>query len=79
MQSPERQKPKPVANETDPRASLALRLDRAASDFNPFLVIATIGLLILNLTLYLGTAVQQSGAHALAAPPPAAALHADER
>jgi hypothetical protein len=79
MQSPERQKPKPVANETGPRASLALRIDRAASDFNPFLIIATIGLLILNVTLYLGTAAQQSSARAAVARPPAAALHAEER
>ena len=54
MQTPERPKDKSSARSKEPRASLALRVDRAAGDLNPFLVVVTIGLLVLNLTLYLG-------------------------
>jgi hypothetical protein len=50
-----------------PRASLVLRLDRAAGDLNPFLLVVTIGLLLLNVTLCLGLAVSQ---HRFAWPPP---------
>ena len=55
-------------------APLALRIDRAANDLNPFLLVVAIGLMVLNLTLYLGmvasrdpfvrTAAHQSGASA---------------
>jgi hypothetical protein len=78
MQSPEPRKPKRVADRSGPPASLALRIDRAASDLNPFLVIAAIGLLILNVTLYLGMAAQQSSARATSGPPAAVALHGAE-
>jgi hypothetical protein len=59
---------------------LALRIDRAANDLNPILVVMTIGLLLLNLTLYLGmwasqgpiawTAPHQIGSESAPAPPP---------
>jgi hypothetical protein len=51
----------------EPRVSLALRLDRAAGDLNPFLLVVTIGLLLLNVTLGLGLAVTQ---HRFAWPSP---------
>jgi hypothetical protein len=57
MQFPERRKDKSPAGSTDWRKSLALRLDRAAHDVNPILVIFAVGLLVLNLTLYIGMAV----------------------
>jgi hypothetical protein len=38
------------------RASLVLRLDRAAGYLNPFLILLVIGLTLLDLTLYLGLA-----------------------
>ena len=54
MQAPERPKDKSSARSKEPRASLALRMDRAAGDLNPLLLVLMIGLLVLNLTLYLG-------------------------
>lgn len=55
MQLSERPKGKSSSGGPEgPRASLALRLDRAAGDLNPFLLVVTIGLLLLNITLYLG-------------------------
>lgn len=54
MQAPEPPKDKSSARSKEPRASLALRIDRAAGDLNPFLLVLMIGLLMLNLTLYLG-------------------------
>jgi uncharacterized protein (DUF983 family) len=38
---------------------MAPRLDRAASDLNPLLVVLAIGLMVLNLTLYIGMAVSR--------------------
>jgi hypothetical protein len=35
------------------------RLDRAANDLNPLLAVLVIGLLVLNLTLYIGMAVSR--------------------
>ena len=40
-------------------ASLAVRINRAANELNPFLIVLAIGLLILNLTLYLGMSVSR--------------------
>jgi hypothetical protein len=55
--------PKPSSKEQEVakglRASMVLRLDRAAGELNPFLIIVTIGLLILNLVLYLGLSVSR--------------------
>jgi hypothetical protein len=59
MQTPKRPKDKSSARSKEPRASLALRVDRAAGDLNPFLMVVTIGLLVLNLTLYLGMMATQ--------------------
>jgi hypothetical protein len=39
------------------RAALALRIDRAARDLNPFLMVFAAGLVLLNLTFCLGMAV----------------------
>ena len=47
-------KDKSPENANKARATLAARINRAASDLNPFLVIVVIGLVILNLTFYLG-------------------------
>jgi hypothetical protein len=41
------------------RASLALRLDRAAGDLNPILVILMIGLLVLNAAAFVGLAASR--------------------
>jgi len=71
MQSPRRPKGKPPDRLPDrlkeSRASLALRIDRAAADLNPFLLVVTIGLLLLNVTLYLGLMAAQ---HPFAWAPP---------
>ncbi|HZK90429.1 MAG TPA: hypothetical protein VFC56_09815 [Stellaceae bacterium] len=56
MEYPERPKPKAAASQKATRASLALRIDRAAGDVNPLLIVFAIGLMILNLTLFLGMA-----------------------
>jgi hypothetical protein len=58
MQYPERPKDKYPENLKSPRA-LAARIDRAANDLNPLLVVLAIGLMILNITLYLGMAVSR--------------------
>ena len=42
------------------RAALALRLSHAAGELNPFLMVLAIGLLLLNLTLYLGLAAART-------------------
>jgi len=38
---------------------LPVRLNQAANDLNPFLIIVAVGLMILNLVLYLGMSVSQ--------------------
>jgi hypothetical protein len=79
---PPKQKPfKPVHGDKQSRASLALRIDRAAADLNPILLVLVIGLFILNVTLYLGmaaarqpavwNAARPAAAHAAPAPQPA--------
>ena len=55
MHYAERPKHKPPTGKKD-APSLVLRLDRAAADLNPFLLVLMIGLFILNVTLYLGMA-----------------------
>jgi hypothetical protein len=40
-------------------ASLAARINNAANELNPFLVVVAVGLLILNITLYLGMSVSR--------------------
>jgi len=52
--------------------SLTRRLDRAAADLNPFLMVLAVGLVVLNLTLYIGMAAA-GGASAAAIRRPAAA------
>jgi hypothetical protein len=59
MPIPERPKNKLVASPKDPRGPFTLLIDRAAGDLNPFLVILAIGLMLLNLTLYLGLAASR--------------------
>jgi hypothetical protein len=44
-------------NRRKPRPTLAGRINRAADDLNPFLILVAVGLLLLNVTLYLGMAV----------------------
>jgi hypothetical protein len=59
MQIPESPKNKPLGERKDPRGTMAVRLDRAASDLNPLLVVLAIGLMVLNLALYIGMAVSR--------------------
>ena len=54
---PRRDKSQNSANEK--HASLAMRINRAANELNPFLVVVAVGLLILNFTFYLGMSVSQ--------------------
>ncbi|HWB47899.1 MAG TPA: hypothetical protein VG651_02220 [Stellaceae bacterium] len=44
--------------------SLLSRLDRAAGDLNPFLMALAVGLVVLNLTLYIGIAAAGGARHA---------------
>jgi len=58
------------------RTSLPVRLNQAANELNPFLIIVAVGLMILNLVLYLGMSVSQQFPAGTAAHPhstPAAA------
>ena len=57
------------------RASLGFRLDRAANEINPFLMVLAIGLLVLNLTLYVAMSLskQPSAATMPRQPPPSMA------
>jgi len=57
MQYPQQPEDKSSNSSKDARASLALRISRAANDLNPVLVVMAIGLLVLNITLYLGMSV----------------------
>jgi hypothetical protein len=57
MSYPKHQKNEPISPAKEPVKSLALRMNRAAGDLNPFLVVLAVGLLFLNLTLYLGMSV----------------------
>jgi hypothetical protein len=41
------------------RTSLPVRLNQAANELNPFLIIVALGLMILNLVLYLGMSVSR--------------------
>ena len=60
MQSPPPPEDKPANNQTDGRTSLAVRINRAANDLNPMLMVLAIGLLMLNITLYLGMSVSRA-------------------
>ena len=56
MPHPQPPKDNPPNNPKDP-ASLVLRIDRAADHLNPVLMVFAVGLLVLNITLYLGMAM----------------------
>ncbi|MBV9965929.1 MAG: hypothetical protein JO008_09545 [Alphaproteobacteria bacterium] len=64
----------PVPQHKGGARSLALRIDRAAADLNPVLLVLVIGLFILNVTLYMGIAASREPALWPAARP--AAVHA---
>jgi hypothetical protein len=51
--------------------SLTGRLDRAAADLNPFLMVLAVGLIALNLTLYIGMAAAGGASAAAMRRPPA--------
>lgn len=74
---PSPQPPHDKSPETTKEAvrSFTRRLDRAASDLNPFLMVLAIGLIVLNLTLYIAMAAA-GGASAAAMRRPAAAPQA---
>lgn len=78
MPYPPPQRDKSPNNANAKNASLAVRINRAANELNPFLVVLAVGLLILNLTFYLGMSVSQhpavgSAAHAASYTAPAGA------
>lgn len=78
MPYPPPRKDKPPKNANAKHASLAVRINRAANELNPFLVVLAVGLLILNLTFYLGMSISQhpavgSAAHAASYTAPASA------
>jgi hypothetical protein len=54
-------KNKPPARPKNAPSSLILRVDRAAGDLNPILIVFVVGLLALNLTFYLGISVSREG------------------
>ena len=58
---------------------MARRLDRAAGELNPFLTVLAVGLIVLNLTLYIGMAAAEgtSARHFAAQPRASAAYDAD--
>ena len=59
MPYPERPNDKPLTGAKKPRASLALRIDHAAKDVNPLLIVVALGLMLLNFTLYIGLSVSR--------------------
>jgi hypothetical protein len=59
MQLPPPHPDKSPNNEKERRGSLVLRINRAANDLNPILMVLAIGLLVLNITLYLGLALSR--------------------
>ncbi len=58
MQQPPSPKRKPPNNPKE-AVSLALRINRAAGDVNPVLMVFALGLLILNITFYLGMSLSR--------------------
>jgi hypothetical protein len=56
MPSPEHPHDKSPDTSKEGIKSLSRRLDRAAADLNPFLMVLAVGLIVLNLTLYIGMA-----------------------
>jgi hypothetical protein len=56
MPYPKRPGEKPFDADKNPVKALVVRIERAAGDLNPFLMVLAAGLLLLNLTLYLGMA-----------------------
>jgi hypothetical protein len=56
MPYPERPDKKTLDAAKDPVKGLIGRIERAAGDLNPFLMVLAAGLLLLNLTFYLGMA-----------------------
>ncbi|MFZ2007826.1 MAG: hypothetical protein WAV02_22290 [Stellaceae bacterium] len=77
MPHPPPRRDKSPNNASEKQASLAIRINRAANELNPFLVILAVGLLILNLTFYLGMSVSQhspTAAHAASYTAPAAVV-----
>jgi hypothetical protein len=65
MPSPHSNKPH---NQPKTGASFVVRVNRAANDLNPFLVVVVVGLLLLNLTFYLGMAISQPHGTSIAMP-----------
>jgi hypothetical protein len=59
MQQPPSPKRKPPNNPEKAPISLALRINRAAGDINPVLMVFALGLLILNITFYLGMSLSR--------------------
>jgi hypothetical protein len=56
MTYPERPTEKSLDANKDPVKALVTKIERAAGDLNPLLMVLALGLVLLNLTLYLGMA-----------------------
>jgi hypothetical protein len=64
MQQSPSPKRKPPNNPEKAPISLALRINRAAGDINPVLMVFALGLLILNITFYLGMSLSREASSA---------------
>jgi hypothetical protein len=56
MPYPERRNEKSLDADKDPFKTLMAKIERVAGDLNPLLMVMVVGLLLLDLTLYLGSA-----------------------
>ena len=81
MSSPEQPQPKSQSRDVPQKgvAALARRHDRAAGELNPFLTVLAVGLIVLNLTLYIGMAAAEgtSTRHFVAQPRASVAYDGD--
>lgn len=68
MASPQHPHDKSPGTPKEGIKSLSRRLDRAAADLNPFLMVLAVGLIVLNLTLYIGMAAGGASAAAMRRP-----------
>ena len=56
MPYPEHPNDRPLDTSKTPVKALVMKIERAAGDLNPLLMVLAVGLVVLNLTLYLGMA-----------------------
>jgi hypothetical protein len=60
MPYPEHPNDRPLDTSKTPVKALVMKIERAAGDLNPLLMVLAVGLVVLNLTLYLGMAAAQN-------------------